>query len=258
MFIHDPVMLFEFAFGLVFSLYLIFIIYKVVCEVMEEVDMAKKTKNGTVVPYAEGMKKAILENAVEEMAVTTVGDSGGYVKNNNAFIERQLKMFTPNFDAVQFNKFAISLFDRFVKTRGSENIPLISPNINPMLLPYSIACFDGFYLHNYIINDNTEKLKLYCTIQTEGDELTDSSKESYFLTFSRENPLIKLKGGQFLTVSCPNCGGEIDMDQKMVSECPYCHSTVTFAEYDWILTDVEHITPETKICNLPILKNCRF
>ena len=90
---------------------------------------------------------------------------------------------------------------------------------------------------------------------TEGDELCDSTREMYFLTFSRENPLIKLKNGRFLAISCPNCGGEINIDKKLVSECPYCHSTVTFAEYDWVLTNIEHINDSTRICNLPVLRN---
>ncbi|MBQ9519476.1 MAG: hypothetical protein IJR59_06255 [Firmicutes bacterium] len=248
----------EFVTGLVFALYIIFMVYHFISEIMDNADINKRKgyrphKKGGI-DYGGDMSKAIIGDAVEQMAMTTVKDSGGYIQNNNAFIERQLKVFSPDFDAKNFIAFAQALFERLIKTRGTQNLQFVGQNVNLLRLPYSIACYDGAYLHNYIISSNTEIIKVFCTIMTEGDEVADSTKESYFLTFKRENPLISLRNGAFLTVSCPNCGGEIDMDKKLVSECPYCHSTVTFAEYDWILSNIEHINDDTQICNLAVRK----
>ena len=246
-----------FVVGALPFLYAIFVAYSFISEISDSMKMAeeKKKRGPGGINFNGDINEAILDGAIEEMAVTTVGECGGYIQNNNVFIEKQLKVFSPSFDARQFIEFAERLFEKLIKTRGTENIPLVSDNVDLMRLPYSVACFDGAYLHNYIICENTENIKLFCTVVTEADELVDSTKESYFLTFKRENPLISIKGGKFLTVSCPNCGGEIDIDKKMVSECPYCHSTVTFAEYDWILNNIEHIDDSTRICNMPLQKS---
>lgn len=245
-----------FILGALPFLYGIFAVYSLIKEVSEIDHRPKRGRGG--IDYAGDTAHAVVDNAVMEMAITTVRECGGYIQNNNDFIERQLRVFMPNFDAKQFVAFGEILFEKLIKTRGTENIPLVSNRVDLMRLPYSVACFDGAYLHNYIVCDNTEYIKMFCAVVTEGDELVDSTKESYFLTFKRENPLISLKGGKFLTVSCPNCGGEIDMDKKAVSICPYCHSTVTFAEYDWILNNIEHINDDTQICNLPIRKTNIF
>ena len=245
-----------FIMGAIPFLYVIFITYSIISEASEMNKRPQRAKGG--INYDGDISKAVLENAVAEMAVTTVRESGGYIQNNNELIERQLKIFMPNFDSKQFVAFAERLFAKLIKVRGAEPMPLVSDKVNLMYLPYSIACYDGGYLHNYIVCDNTEYLKVFCTVVTEEDEIAESTKESYFLTFRRENPLISLKGGRFLTVSCPNCGGEIDMDKKLVSICPYCHSTVTFAEYDWVLYKIEHIKDDTQICNMAVLKTNKF
>ena len=230
---------------LFFAVSFIFIIYTIIRTIQGYIINQKKGG----VDFGGDLERAVTENAIEKMAVTTIRDSG-YVQNNNVSIENQLKVFTPNFNAVSFTKFAAELFDNIVKARSAGNTPLIKGSIDPTELPRSITAFDGNYLHNYIIRNNVENLKIYCNILTE-----DNARESYFLTFSRKNPFITLKGGQFLTISCPKCGGEIDMDKKLFSECPYCHNIVTFAEYDWELSNVEHVTPDTQICNLPMIKN---
>ena len=251
----------QFVIGLVFALYIIFAVYNLINSVDESVkEIKQKGKNLRKggINYDGDLSKAIIDNAVEQMAVTTVKDSGGYIQNNNMIIEKQLKVFSPDFDAKNFIAFAKALFERLVKTHGSGNMQFVGSSVNLMRLPYSLACYDGAYLHNYIICDNTEVIKVFCAIITEEDELAESTKESYFLTFKRENPLVTLKNGVFLSVSCPNCGGEIDMDKKLVSECPYCHSTVTFAEYDWVLSNIEHINDDTQICNMAVRKTNIF
>ena len=108
------------------------------------------------------MKRAILENAVDEMAATTVRDSHGYIQNNNMTIEKHLKVFTPSFDAKHFSVFGARLFKRLVQSKGKEELPLAGKNIDMTALPPSIARVDLFYLHNYIIRNNNESLKMFC------------------------------------------------------------------------------------------------
>ena len=258
--IHTVERSFEFVVGLAFALYIIIMIYFFISSVMDAASDPKRNKRARSggINFDGDLSKAVLDGAVEEMAVTTVKDSGGYIQNNNAIIEKQLRTFSPDFDAKNFIAFSKALFEGLIKTRGHGNLQFVADSVNLLRLPYSIACYDGVYLHNYIISSNTEIIKVFCAIMTEGDELVESTKESYFLTFKRENPLITLKNGLFLTVSCPNCGGEIDMDKKLVSECPYCHSTVTFAEYDWTLSNIEHINDDTQICNMAVRKTNIF
>ena len=165
-------------------------------------------------------------------------------------IEKQLQVFTPYFDTRQFIDFALDLFERLTNTHSTNGLPMVSSHIDLSPLPRAITCFDGCYLHNYIICDNVEYIRIFCAV------ITDENKtERYFLTFARENPLVKFIDNSSLYVHCPNCGGDIAMNINLVSECPYCNSTVTFAEYDWQFSRIELINDNTFMCNVPILKN---
>ena len=113
----------------------------------------KNSKLGSV-DFGGDMQHAITENAVEEMVTSTVRDSNGYIQNNNEFIQRQLKIFTPSFDAERFSRFGAELFERFARTKGKEDIPLVSKNINLSVLPASISEINFYYLHNYILKNN--------------------------------------------------------------------------------------------------------
>ncbi|MBO5561705.1 MAG: hypothetical protein J6A07_08640 [Firmicutes bacterium] len=226
----------------------------VVSYIIYAVTEYRKNSNLGSVDFGGDMQHAITENAVEEMVTSTVRDSNGYIQNNNEFIQRQLKIFTPSFDAERFSRFGAELFERFVRTKGKEDIPLVSKNLNLSALPASISEINFYYLHNYILKNNTENLKMFCAIKTKGNDQAESEKENYFLTFARENPLISIKNGKTLTISCPSCGSEIDMTKKMFCECPYCRNTIVFSEYDWTLTNIERITPDTKIINLAVFK----
>lgn len=199
--------------------------------------------------------KAFFGNAMEEMMLTTVAENHGYIQNNNSLIERRLKIFSPTFNADGFLGFSRDLFELVLKTGDAKKLHAVSDDADLSCLPHSIENFDFVYLHNYIVSSHTEALKVYCSVFA--NDSGEPAKESYFLTFKRDNPLIALKDGA-LTISCPSCGSEINMDEKLVSECPYCHSTVAFAESDWILSKAELINDDTKICNMAVRKINEF
>ena len=105
----------KYSIELFFSVCLILIIYIVIRTVTGYIN--NQRRGG--VDFGGDLERAVMQNAVEEMAVATVRDSNGYIQNNNMLIENRLKVFTPNFSAEHFNRFAAGLFTNLVKAKGT-------------------------------------------------------------------------------------------------------------------------------------------
>ncbi|MBO5561099.1 MAG: hypothetical protein J6A07_05560 [Firmicutes bacterium] len=178
-----------------------------------------------------------------------------FIQNNTNAIVQWMKMFTPDFRSRNFIIFAKDVFAHFTKVRDAEKMGgRVSFDVRATYLPDEIKEYGNCYLHNYILTNGYENLKVYISIPDENAFEVDVM-QSFFLTFSKKNPLVGVIDGQFLNIECPNCGGSIDMKADSRNICPYCGGTVTFAESDWILTGIELIKSDTLICNNAVIKS---
>lgn len=147
-----------------------------------------------------------------------------YIINNNEASEKAVQMFTPDFSADSFIKYAKNAF---IQKYGIQTEP------------------ETYYLHNYIIGFCVEQLKIYIKL---------SDNNEYFANFTRKNPMIYIKSGGIVAVKCPSCGADIVFEDETMQVCEYCKNTVTFKDGGWLLDNVERITPDTYIVNKAVIK----
>lgn len=220
-----------------------------------EKEMLDKIKRD--IDLKKGMAQAGDENFFQEFYVTKQGNSGGgaYVQNNTKAIVDEISVLTPSFNAQKFLGFAKDVFRKAVDENQRQMLigSLISNKIDLTQLPEDILRFDVCFLHNYIVEGDYESIKLLISVDT-NETATFGMAERYFATFRRKNPLFKTTKGQAIAVNCPHCGAELEFKNRAYMVCPYCDSTVTFAEYDWMLSKVERITDNTLVTNVGVIK----
>ena len=178
-----------------------------------------------------------------------------FIQNNTNAIVQWMKMFTPNFQSKNFMAFVKDVFEAFINVRDAEKMGgRVSFDVEAIFLPDRPAEYGNCYLHNYILTNGYENLKVFVSMMLD-NPYEEAIMQKYFLTFSKKNPRVGVIDGQFLNIECPNCGGTIDMKSETTNICPYCKATVTFEEADWILTEIEFIKEDTLICNNAVIKS---
>lgn len=188
------------------------------------------------------------ELADENNYVSRYADNA-YIQNNTKLISHEISILTPTFNSLNFVEFAQDIFRKLVSEGRASLGSLVSGKVDMTQIPPRLDRFDVCYLHNYIVENGYESIKVLITING------GSADEKYFMVFKRQNPAISVTKGEPIAISCPNCGGNITFAAKhMITTCPYCSNTVTFAEYDWQLAGVEHITADTEISNRAVIK----
>ncbi|MBQ6553853.1 MAG: hypothetical protein IJL89_01350, partial [Firmicutes bacterium] len=194
------------------------------------------------------------EELADEATYTATFGENPYIQNNTKTITNQVCVLTPTFSSDNFTEFAKDIFKKLVEN-GKETLgKLVADDIDSWQLPNRITRYDVCFMHNYIVEDRKESIKLLFNIHTSSQSYSSSDAEKYFVTFSRENQMLNVTHGEVITINCPHCGGELKFGHTVIQNCPYCGNTVTFAEYDWVLTDVEKVKDSTVITNRAIIK----
>ncbi len=212
---------------------------------MEEIERANKRLNSI------GVAGLLTREELEDEANYNAKYADNkYIQNNSKLIEKELCVLTPSFSAGNFMDLAKELFGKLVKEKNTAALGnIVDENVDISQLPESIKNYAVCFMHNYIVENGYEHVKAMMSINDGGED------ERYFVTFTRKSPAISVSKGEPISIHCPNCGGNITFVAKhMLTECPYCNNLVTFAEYDWILSKVEHITGETVISNRAVIK----
>ena len=190
------------------------------------------------------------EELADENNYVSKFSENSYIQNNTKLISHEVSILTPSFNSDNFVKFAQDIFKKLVDEGKGPLGSLVDGSVDMSSVPDHIDRYDVCFLHNYIVESGYESIKVLITI----NEGTPNDK--YFLLFKRQNPAIKVTKGEPVAINCPNCGGNISFAAKhMVTKCPYCNNMVTFAEYDWALTSVEHISGDTVITNRAVVKH---
>ena len=191
----------------------------------------------------------MMEKSMDEYNYVSKYSENSYIQNNTRAILQEINILTPSFKSQNFISFAQEVLKNLVDDSGFAETSVVDDSAGTFELPGEIDGFELCYLHNYIIENDMESLKLLFNVITKG------MTEKYFVVFSRDNPRISITRGEAIVINCPNCGGNVNFpSRRMMVNCPYCGNVVTFAEYDWRLVSVEHINDDTKICNRAVIK----
>lgn len=194
------------------------------------------------------------DEMADEATYTTTYGENPYIQNNTKVITHQVCVLNPTFNSEKFTEFAKDIFKRLVEN-GRESLgKLVSDDIDTWQLPTRIAYYDVCFMHNYIAEDKKESIKLLLNVHTSAQSYSSMDVEKYLVTFSRENQMLNVTQGEVISINCPHCGGELKFGHTVIQNCPYCGNTVTFAEYDWVLENVEKVKDSTVITNRAIIK----
>lgn len=194
------------------------------------------------------------EELADEANYTSTYAENPYIQNNTRMITNQVCVLTPTFNSDNFTEFAKDIFKKLVEEGRASLGKLVADDVDNWQLPNRITRYDVCFMHNYIVEDRKESIKLLLNVHTGSDAYLSSEAEKYFVTFSRENQMLNVTHGEVITINCPHCGGELKFGSTVIQNCPYCGNTVTFAEYDWVLTDVERVKGSTVITNRAVIK----
>ena len=177
--------------------------------------------------------------------------ANAYIQNNTQSIAARIAVLTPSFNKMKFIEFAKSVFSKLVKEKNTAAIDnVVAADIDISQLPAKISRYENCFLHNFIIKEDVEQLKVLFDI----DDGETPDIKRYFAYFTRKNSLKNTTRGGVIAVSCPHCGAALGFEHRSIKTCPYCGKPVTYAEYDWKLTAVEHIVEGTVIDNRAVLE----
>jgi len=68
----------------------------------------------------------------------------------------------------------------------------------------------------------------------------------YLYTFMRRNGVVTdTATSNMSTTNCPNCGGPTHITSS--GKCTYCDSVITTGDFDWVLSNIDGVKPQTVI-----------
>ena len=126
------------------------------------------------------------------------------------------------------------------------------------------ASFDQAYLHKYVRDKDYEYLTVFFNVQMIDyikDEKTGQvlkgtpNKEcrmKYLYTFMRKTGVLTDPAkSNHSTTNCPNCGAELKVSSA--GKCEYCNSIITTGAFDWVLSNIDGVKPQTVIDNSGVI-----
>ena len=75
--------------------------------------------------------------------------------------------------------------------------------------------------------------------------LTETYNPKYLYTFMRKTGVLTGASSNRSTKNCPNCGAEIRITSA--GKCGHCNSVITTGEFDWVLSNIDGVKPQTII-----------
>ncbi len=190
-----------------------------------------------------------LDALMDENNYHTTYAESPYIQNNTKPVAAEMRILTPSFNVESFITLVKGLFTRAVEEgTNAHSLAFVLNSVDLNELPEKFDYIKMCYINNYIKDNTYEALKCLVEIDTKDPK---EQIRKFFVTLRRENAINRSSNGEVINVSCPNCGGVVQFDKpnQKITQCPYCGQTVTFAEYDWAISEVERIKPETKITN---------
>ncbi len=87
------------------------------------------------------------------------------------------------------------------------------------------------------------------TLDDETQELISGSKTkekfmTYQWTLSRKSGVETTKQEGMQTINCPNCGAPLSINAS--AKCPYCGSTITLEQEDWVIEKIQAISQQSR------------
>ena len=114
------------------------------------------------------------------------------------------------------------------------------------------------YLHKYVRDAQYEYLTVFFQVRLTDyikDEKTGQilkgspnvdSHMKYLYTFMRKNGVRTNPGSSNMsTTNCPNCGAPTRITSS--GKCEYCSSVITTGDFDWVLSNIDGVKPQTVI-----------
>ena len=113
------------------------------------------------------------------------------------------------------------------------------------------------YLHLYRRDAQYEYLTIYMAVRM-GDYIIDEETREvlkgdpnreydmrYLLTFTRRLGITTREAGGAACAYCPNCGAPMHITNA--GQCEYCGSDITTGDFDWVLSNLDSVKPETRL-----------
>lgn len=213
--------------------------------------MAKNSATGSNVKKADILFPMSAKEMADEKNYIAKHASSSYIQNNNVAISKRIAVLTPSFKCEDFIEFAKKIFSTLTEDGGTARLEGVAGHdIDLTQLPKKIERYDFCFLHKLTVKENEDELKVLISV----DNGESSYMERYFAVFTRSSSLKNTTKGGVIAVSCQSCGAALDFERRTIKTCPYCGNPVTYAEYDWVLTAVEHIDDDTVIDNRAVVE----
>jgi hypothetical protein len=193
-------------------------------------------------------------NKAESMGIDLFDDpreSNGYVKNNNAEIEKVICAISPYFNARAFVRTSQQIFKEVASARTVEELSGEVALYVDRYFDFSaveidrIENFSASYLHLYKRQNGNEILQVYISFN-------DSNIHRFFMRFKRKSQFEVVDCRRVKTTACPNCGAPVFFKRGNTEKCRYCGQYVMFEEYGWQMYEIEKITADTYIDNVGV------
>ena len=195
---------------------------------------AKPTKNLQPLSSLLSRDEHFSEDAIKQRL------SNLYVQMQNAWSARDLTPLRGDFTDAQFEQ-----YERQVqKYRDDRLIPRVE---RIAVLDVQIRGVKQSEQHDILIVNLRTRITTYTTKEDGQQIVWGSRNEEKFMEY--EWTLVRPKGSKTLSTdkdqafNCPNCSAPMRINQS--AQCPYCHSVVSKAQYDWVIAGIKGLSQRT-------------
>ena len=163
-----------------------------------------------------------------------------YVRMQAGWQAKDLTPLRPDFTDAQFAQFDRQL-QRYRDTRQTNVIERIA------VLDVVLRGIKRTEAHDVLIANMRTRIVDYVVDDATGNVIRGSNSTEKFMEY--EWTLIRPKGAKTQkqaddgAFNCPNCGAPMDINRS--AQCEYCHSIVTKADYDWVISQIKGLAQRT-------------
>jgi predicted RNA-binding Zn-ribbon protein involved in translation (DUF1610 family) len=180
-----------------------------------------------------------------------------YIQNNNAIIEKTLNVHNPDFRSASFLNWAViilrSIAENGIERNQSVTTKKFKTDSGDILDIKRESIVNMCYLNLYKEGEGIESLVVCLALADKPAEtiVEINNLPKYFAVFQRKSQLRNMTDGKAEIVRCPNCGGDLALDN--LSRCPYCGQTISRTENDWHLDEFYKVRNNTLVANIGVI-----
>ncbi len=163
-----------------------------------------------------------------------------YIQMQNGWTKKNIEELRPYITDIFYNQAdrQLDAYRKSNKTNYVEDIAVLGAQIR------------GYYQENnndHMIVLIRTRIKDYTVDDNTGELVAGSKDKEKFMTY--EWDMVRASGAQTSketgtrTITCPNCGAAININQS--ARCPYCQSIIQVEAHDWALTGIKGIAQQT-------------